>query len=210
VGERGGIGFHTALRQKLRRQFRHGDVVLLLDPPQQVIAMRFEFGVSAPTQRLGTSPPRSRRAVIRLMTNEGDTLKCAAVARREWPASTYAATRSRRSIESGLGIANHLPVEVNHAKAKKESHPIQPECPMLWPQSQTADTLLQSIDLAVAAEALGADGAYFRVHHFAGVVTRTWLWPNESQKDSARVQAAVACPPVLQRFPSEEAEPHAG
>jgi alkanesulfonate monooxygenase SsuD/methylene tetrahydromethanopterin reductase-like flavin-dependent oxidoreductase (luciferase family) len=30
-----------------------------------------------------------------------------------------------------------------------------------------ADTLLQSIELAVAAEALGADGAYFRVHHFA-------------------------------------------
>lgn len=29
------------------------------------------------------------------------------------------------------------------------------------------DALLQSIDLAVAAEALGADGAYFRVHHFA-------------------------------------------
>src|SRR6201994_4343935 len=38
------------------------------------------------------------------------------------------------------------------------------------PQSQTrsaADTLLQSIDLAVAAEQLGLDGAYFRVHHFA-------------------------------------------
>jgi alkanesulfonate monooxygenase SsuD/methylene tetrahydromethanopterin reductase-like flavin-dependent oxidoreductase (luciferase family) len=38
------------------------------------------------------------------------------------------------------------------------------------PQSQTrsaADTLQQSIDLAVAAEELGADGAYFRVHHFA-------------------------------------------
>jgi alkanesulfonate monooxygenase SsuD/methylene tetrahydromethanopterin reductase-like flavin-dependent oxidoreductase (luciferase family) len=35
-------------------------------------------------------------------------------------------------------------------------------------QSQTrsaADTLLQSIDLAVAAEELGADGAYFRVHN---------------------------------------------
>jgi alkanesulfonate monooxygenase SsuD/methylene tetrahydromethanopterin reductase-like flavin-dependent oxidoreductase (luciferase family) len=30
-----------------------------------------------------------------------------------------------------------------------------------------ADTLLQSIDLAVAAEELGADGAWFRVHHFA-------------------------------------------
>jgi len=37
-------------------------------------------------------------------------------------------------------------------------------------QSQTrsaADTLLQSIDLAVEAERLGLDGAYFRVHHFA-------------------------------------------
>src|SRR3954463_10772123 len=35
-------------------------------------------------------------------------------------------------------------------------------------QARTAaDTLLQSIDLAVAAEDLGLDGAYFRVHHFA-------------------------------------------
>jgi alkanesulfonate monooxygenase SsuD/methylene tetrahydromethanopterin reductase-like flavin-dependent oxidoreductase (luciferase family) len=30
-----------------------------------------------------------------------------------------------------------------------------------------SDVLLQSIDLAVAAEELGADGAYFRVHHYA-------------------------------------------
>lgn len=30
-----------------------------------------------------------------------------------------------------------------------------------------ADALLQSIELAVAAEEMGADGAYFRVHHFA-------------------------------------------
>jgi alkanesulfonate monooxygenase SsuD/methylene tetrahydromethanopterin reductase-like flavin-dependent oxidoreductase (luciferase family) len=38
------------------------------------------------------------------------------------------------------------------------------------PQSQTrsaSDALLQSIELAVAAEEVGADGAYFRVHHFA-------------------------------------------
>ena len=38
------------------------------------------------------------------------------------------------------------------------------------PQSQTrtaADALLQTIELAVAAEELGADGAYVRVHHFA-------------------------------------------
>ena len=30
-----------------------------------------------------------------------------------------------------------------------------------------SDALLQSIELAVAAEEVGADGAYFRVHHFA-------------------------------------------
>lgn len=38
------------------------------------------------------------------------------------------------------------------------------------PHSQArsaSDVLLQSIELAVAAEQLGADGAYFRVHHFA-------------------------------------------
>jgi alkanesulfonate monooxygenase SsuD/methylene tetrahydromethanopterin reductase-like flavin-dependent oxidoreductase (luciferase family) len=38
------------------------------------------------------------------------------------------------------------------------------------PQSATqsaSDALLQSIDLAVEAERLGMDGAYFRVHHFA-------------------------------------------
>ncbi len=42
-----------------------------------------------------------------------------------------------------------------------------------WTPSQSSatrsasDVLHQSIDLAVAAEELGADGAYFRVHHFA-------------------------------------------
>src|ERR1700743_525999 len=38
------------------------------------------------------------------------------------------------------------------------------------PQSgsqSSSDVLLQSIDLAVEAERLGMDGAYFRVHHFA-------------------------------------------
>ncbi len=37
-----------------------------------------------------------------------------------------------------------------------------------YSQARSAsDVLLQSIELAVAAEELGADGAYFRVHHFA-------------------------------------------
>src|SRR6201981_3925694 len=38
------------------------------------------------------------------------------------------------------------------------------------PQSRAksaADAFLQSIDLAMEAERLGMDGAYFRVHHFA-------------------------------------------
>ncbi len=40
--------------------------------------------------------------------------------------------------------------------------------PSPYSQVRTAsDALLQSIELAVAAEELGADGAYYRVHHFA-------------------------------------------
>jgi alkanesulfonate monooxygenase SsuD/methylene tetrahydromethanopterin reductase-like flavin-dependent oxidoreductase (luciferase family) len=40
--------------------------------------------------------------------------------------------------------------------------------PSAHSQTRSAsDALLQSIELAVAAEELGADGAYFRVHHFA-------------------------------------------
>ncbi len=48
------------------------------------------------------------------------------------------------------------------------------------PQSQTrsaADALLQSVDLAVEAEKLGADGAYFRVHHFARRQLSLWPFP---------------------------------
>jgi len=30
-----------------------------------------------------------------------------------------------------------------------------------------SDALMQSLELAVAAEEIGADGAYYRVHHFA-------------------------------------------
>jgi alkanesulfonate monooxygenase SsuD/methylene tetrahydromethanopterin reductase-like flavin-dependent oxidoreductase (luciferase family) len=40
--------------------------------------------------------------------------------------------------------------------------------PASYSEARTAsDVLRQSIELAVAAEALGLDGAYFRVHHFA-------------------------------------------
>jgi alkanesulfonate monooxygenase SsuD/methylene tetrahydromethanopterin reductase-like flavin-dependent oxidoreductase (luciferase family) len=47
-------------------------------------------------------------------------------------------------------------------------HHLALRSPSLQSQTRSAqDALLQSIDLAVAAEELGADGAYFRVHHFA-------------------------------------------
>jgi len=36
-----------------------------------------------------------------------------------------------------------------------------------FPARSASDVLLQSIYLAVAAEQLGADGAFVRVHHFA-------------------------------------------
>src|SRR5499427_7739591 len=40
--------------------------------------------------------------------------------------------------------------------------------PSPYSEVRTAsDALLQSIELAVAAEELGVDGAYYRVHHFA-------------------------------------------
>ena len=56
------------------------------------------------------------------------------------------------------------------------------------PHSQVltaADALLQSIELAVAAEELGADGAYFRVHHFA----QQLACPFRSSRQSARARA---------------------
>jgi alkanesulfonate monooxygenase SsuD/methylene tetrahydromethanopterin reductase-like flavin-dependent oxidoreductase (luciferase family) len=37
-----------------------------------------------------------------------------------------------------------------------------------------SDALLQPIELAEAVEALGADGAYFRVHHFAPAWLCSW------------------------------------
>ena len=52
-----------------------------------------------------------------------------------------------------------------------------------WSQSPSSvrsasDALLQSLELAVAAEEVGADGAYYRVHHFARQLScRSRCWP---------------------------------
>src|ERR1700758_965855 len=63
------------------------------------------------------------------------------------------------------------------------------------PQSQTrsaADTLLQSIDLAVAAEELGPDGAYFRVHHFARQLASPFPLMAAVGAKTSRIQTGTA------------------
>src|SRR6202162_571674 len=62
-------------------------------------------------------------------------------------------------------------------------------------QSQTrsaADALLQSIDLAVAAEELGADGAYFRVHHFARQLASPLPWLAAVAAKTSRIEIGTA------------------
>src|SRR6202789_3539520 len=63
------------------------------------------------------------------------------------------------------------------------------------PQSQTrsaSDALLQSIDLAVAAEGLGADGAYFAVHHFARQLASTFPLLAAAGAKTTRIELGTA------------------
>ena len=69
-----------------------------------------------------------------------------------------------------------------------------------------SDALLQSIELAVAAEELGLDGAYFRVHHFASSAHRSRSSPPSARArrrlrsggpNSANLQATPSAQTVL-------------
>src|ERR1700685_3492584 len=65
------------------------------------------------------------------------------------------------------------------------------------PQSQTrtaSDALLQSIELAVAAEELGADGAFFRVHHYVRQLAPPLppLRPPGRRRGGSRMRTACA------------------
>ena len=53
-----------------------------------------------------------------------------------------------------------------------------------------ADSLVQSLELAVAAEELGADGAYFRVHHFARQLAHPFRCWRRSAHARARSKSA--------------------
>jgi alkanesulfonate monooxygenase SsuD/methylene tetrahydromethanopterin reductase-like flavin-dependent oxidoreductase (luciferase family) len=55
-----------------------------------------------------------------------------------------------------------------------------------------ADALLQSIDLAVAAEELGADGAYFRVHHFARQLASPFPLLAAAAREDQRIEIGTA------------------
>ncbi|HEV3169300.1 MAG TPA: LLM class flavin-dependent oxidoreductase [Actinocrinis sp.] len=63
------------------------------------------------------------------------------------------------------------------------------------PHSQTrtaSDALLQAVDLAVAAEELGADGAYFRVHHFARQLGSPFPLPAAVGARTSRIEIGTA------------------
>src|SRR5258708_39932219 len=81
-----------------------------------------------------------------------------------------------------------------------------------WPpssQSQprsAADTLLQSIELAVAAEGLGADGAYFRVHHFARQLASPFPLMAAVGARTRRIEIGTAVVDMRDRKPAYMAE----
>src|SRR5438874_12091931 len=54
------------------------------------------------------------------------------------------------------------------------------------------DSLLQSIELAVAAEELGADGAYFRVHHFAQQLASPFPLLSAAAARTSRIEIGTA------------------
>ncbi|HEX4246290.1 MAG TPA: LLM class flavin-dependent oxidoreductase [Pseudonocardia sp.] len=55
-----------------------------------------------------------------------------------------------------------------------------------------ADALLQSIELAVAAEEAGADGAYFRVHHFASQLASPFPLLAAAAAKTSRIELGTA------------------
>lgn len=59
----------------------------------------------SPPWGFGAKHPVERRALSQRIAVEGATPYCAAAARRLWPASIAAITRSLRSMQSGLPIA---------------------------------------------------------------------------------------------------------
>src|SRR6201746_836220 len=76
-------------------------------------------------------------------------------------------------------------------------------------QSQTrsaGDTLLQSLELAVAAEQLGADGAYFRVHHFARQLASPFPLLAAVGAKTSRIEIGTAVIDMLYETPFYMAE----
>ena len=55
-----------------------------------------------------------------------------------------------------------------------------------------ADALLQAIELAVAAEEVGVDGAYFRVHHFARQHASPWPLLAAAAARTSRIELGTA------------------
>ena len=65
-----------------------------------------------------------------------------------------------------------------------------------------SDVLLQAIDLAVAAEELGVDGAYFRVHHFARQLASPFLLLAEVAARTDRIEIGTGVIDMRHENPS--------
>ena len=96
--------------------------------------------------------------------------------RASWRSQSWAPVSSLTQSDAGTGTAGAFPVlSRTAASTRGKSRGQADRFPVLghWqpiPGSQVCtgrDALVQSIELAVAAEELGLDGAYVRVHHFA-------------------------------------------
>jgi hypothetical protein len=70
-----------------------------------------------------------------------------------------------------------------------------------------SDALLQSIDLAVAADELGADGAYFRVHHFARQLGSPFPLLAAVGARTSRIEIALSAWGQRYTEPGEPADP---
>ena len=69
-----------------------------------------------------------------------------------------------------------------------------------------ADSLLQSIELAVAAEEIGVDGAFFRVHHFERQLSAPWPLLAAIAARTSRIELGTGVTDMRYEHPLDAAE----
>ena len=107
----------VAPAQQRKTDFRQGQVRCLGDQLQEPIVVRLDrmaaaiapifFGSTLPPIFFGSTLPLARHKVWRLLTELAATPKRSRTERSEPPASLASTMRRRRSIDSGLGMADY-------------------------------------------------------------------------------------------------------